>query len=182
MNFPWRKNRLSGLTVKNSQIVVFTPFSRRIRLFLASTGTAMKKIFFLLLTFFQLSQAFAQAPAETIRLKETEFDFGKIPQGKPVYHVFELVNTGTAPMKLDNVSASCGCTTPEWSRDPIPAGGTTLIRVGFNAATEGPFEKPITITAEGQTKQVKIKGLVWKAPQGAAPANASVHFLKQQIQ
>jgi hypothetical protein len=118
---------------------------------------------------------------ETLKLKQAEHDFNKIPQGKPVYYTFEVVNTGKTPMKLDNVSATCGCTTPEWSRDPIPAGATAQIKVGYNAAAEGYFEKFITITYNtNQTKQLKIKGTVWKAPAGSAPTNASVELLKKQ--
>ena len=54
----------------------------------------------------------ANAPAEGLTLKETEFDFGKIPQGKPVTHIFEFTNTSGKPFALENVLASCGCTTP----------------------------------------------------------------------
>jgi len=116
-------------------------------------------------------------------LKEIEHDFGMIPQGKPVTYNFEIVNTGVTPLKLDNVQASCGCTTPEWNRDAIPAGSGDKIRVGYNAASEGAFDKYITITYNGNlTKQLHIKGTVWKAPAGSAPANASVQILKQQNQ
>ncbi len=124
----------------------------------------------------------AAAPADDVLLvKETEFDFGKIPQGKPVYHVFTIVNTGKTELKLDNVQASCGCTTPEWNREPIAAGAKAEIKVGYNAAAEGSFTKPVTITYNGnQTKQLFIKGTVWKAPEGPAPANAPVDMLKKQ--
>lgn len=126
----------------------------------------------------------AQTGSETIdlQLKETEFDFSKIPQGKPVYHYFEIINTGKSPLKLDNVQASCGCTTPEWSKDPIPSGGNTRIKIGFNAATEGAFEKYITVYYNNSTqnKQIKIKGFVWKAPEGPAPSNPSIDLLKKQ--
>ncbi|RYY98104.1 MAG: DUF1573 domain-containing protein [Chitinophagaceae bacterium] len=132
---------------------------------------------------FLLSFSALRAQTEVLQVKETEFNFGKIPQGKPVYHDFEVLNTGSAPLKLDNVSASCGCTTPEWSKDAMAAGAPSRIKVGYNAASEGPFEKFITVTYNGnQTKVIKIKGEVWKAPAGTAPANASVQFLKQQIQ
>ena len=115
--------------------------------------------------------------------KQSEHDFGKIPQGKPVYYEFEVLNEGNAPLKINNVTATCGCTTPEWSKEPIPAGQTGKIKVGYNSAAEGYFEKFITIMyGENQTKQLKIKGTVWKAPIGVAPSNASVQFLKQQIQ
>ncbi|OSZ80596.1 hypothetical protein CAP36_04915 [Chitinophagaceae bacterium IBVUCB2] len=121
------------------------------------------------------------ATDDILKLKETEFDFAKIPQGKPVYHTFEIINTGKTALKLDNVSATCGCTTPEWSREEIAPGATAKIKVGYNAAAEGVFEKFITITYNtNQTKQIKIKGTVWKAPEGSAPANASIDLLKKQ--
>jgi hypothetical protein len=118
---------------------------------------------------------------DVLLIKKVEFDFGKIPQGKPVFTYFEVMNTGTEPLKLDNVQASCGCTTPEWNHEAIAPGSTAIIKVGYNAAAEGYFEKPITITYNtSQSKQLKIKGTVWKAPVGSAPANASIQFLKQQ--
>jgi len=135
-----------------------------------------------LLTTFFFAHAQTAAPAtEVLQLKQTEHDFGKIPQGKPVYYTFEITNTGSTPLKLDNVQASCGCTTPEWSRDAIAPGTSAQIKVGFNAAAEGPFTKPITIVYDGtHSQQIVIKGFVWKAPEGAAPANASIQFLKKQ--
>jgi|CXWL01.1.fsa_nt_gi hypothetical protein len=118
---------------------------------------------------------------EVLLLKETEHDFSTIPQGKPVYYSFTIVNTGKTALKLDDVHASCGCTTPEWSREQIAPGATAKIKVGYNAAAEGYFEKFITITYNAnQTKQIKIKGTVWKVPEGSAPANTSVDFLKKQ--
>lgn len=148
----------------------------------------MKKIFALL--FFTALWGGIQTQAQTgakvpeaVEFKETVFDFGKIPQGKPVYHLFEWANKGSIPVKLDNVQASCGCTTPEWSKEPVAAGNYSTIKVGYNAAAEGPFEKFITVQYNGnQAKQIIIKGTVWKAPAGAAPSNASVQFLKSQLQ
>ena len=117
---------------------------------------------------------------ETVFLKETDFDFGKIPQGKPVTHIFELINKGKDSLKIINVQASCGCTTPEWERDKaIAPGGTAKITVGYNAATEGTFTKPVTITYNGgETKQLFIKGEVWKTPAASAPENKGLGDLK----
>ena len=123
----------------------------------------------------------SQPVPEVVSLKETEHSFGKIPQGKPVTYVFEFTNTGKTPLKLDNVQASCGCTTPEWSKDEIPAGGTSKITVGYNAANDGPFTKFITITYNGtQSKQITIKGEVWKTPSNSAPENSGLNSLKNQ--
>jgi len=116
-----------------------------------------------------------------LSLKESEFDFGKIPQGKPVTHIFEFTNTGNAPFALDNVVASCGCTTPVWNKDTIPAGQTASIKVGYNAENAGPFTKLVTVTYNGtQTKQITIKGDVWKTPLTSAPLNTALNSLKTE--
>lgn len=123
--------------------------------------------------------AIPAAPAEGLTLKETEYDFGKIPQGKPVTHDFEFTNTGSTPFALDNVRASCGCTTPEWTKDTVAVGATAVIKVGYNAANEGAFAKPVTIIYNGnQSKQIIIKGEVWKTPITPAPVNTSLNALK----
>jgi hypothetical protein len=93
------------------------------------------------------------------------------------------VNSGVLPLTIANVQTTCGCTTPEWNREPIPAGGKSTIKVGFNAASEGFFEKYITILYnQNQTKHVKITGTVWRAPETPAPLNASIQLLKQKNQ
>jgi hypothetical protein len=144
----------------------------------------MKKIITVLSLIGCFFAAGAQVQAtneEVLILKQTEHDFNQIPQGKPVYYTFEIVNNGKTPLKLDDVHASCGCTTPEWNRDAIAPGATAKIKVGYNAAAEGPFAKSITITYNSnQSKQLTIKGTVWKAPEGSAPVNASIDLLKKQ--
>lgn len=119
------------------------------------------------------------AAKDVLLLKETRYDFGKIQQGKPVTHIFEVVNAGKEPLQIENVQASCGCTTPEWSPDPIAPGRAKKITVGYNAAVKGAFEKTITVFYNsGKTKVLYIKGDVWETPAEAAPANASVQLLK----
>jgi len=130
------------------------------------------------------SQNLAARPKEeTLLLKEGSYSFGKIPQGRPVMHVFTIQNTGQEPLMLENVQASCGCTTPEWSRSPIAPGAEATIKVGYNAYAEGHFNKTVTIFYNnGQTKALIISGEVFKLPASAAPENASVQFLKQTNQ
>jgi hypothetical protein len=125
------------------------------------------------------AQAPGMAKTDVLALKENSFSFGKIPQGRPVTHVFEVVNTGKEAIALENVQASCGCTTPEWSREPIAPGTSQKITVGYNAATEGMFEKSITIFYnKGQMKMITIKGEVWKTPDQPAPKNNSIAIFK----
>jgi len=123
------------------------------------------------------------AKEDILLLKESTHSFGKIPQGRPVTHVFEVTNTGKEPLLLENVQASCGCTTPEWSREPIAPGATVPIKVGYNAYADGHFNKTVTIFYNnGQTKTLVITGEVYKLPPTSAPENASVQFLKQTNQ
>ena len=117
---------------------------------------------------------------ELLTLKEIDFDFGKIPQGKPVTHIFEVTNNSKVALNISNVHASCGCTTPEWEKDKVVAPGEkTKITVGYNAAAEGPFTKFITVNYnDSQTKQLTIKGEVWKTPGSSAPENKALNDLK----
>ena len=146
----------------------------------------MKKMFVSLIFSVTVFAAAAQADVpvkEPLQFKQIEHDFGSVPQGKPVYYLFELKNIDTKRIVLNDVHASCGCTTPEWSKDAIQPGATAKIKVGFNAASEGPFEKYISVQYnDSVTKQIKILGNVWQAPIGATTANAYVQFLKQQLQ
>lgn len=123
----------------------------------------------------------ATKPAEALQLKETAYNFGKIQQGRPVTHNFEVINTGKEPLMLENVQASCGCTTPEWSKDAIQPGATSIIKVGYNAASEGAFNKTITIQYNSnQSKVLTISGTVFKGPTTSAPVNASLSLLKNK--
>lgn len=154
----------------------------------------MKYVFFSLLAFLVMTNVHAQkknkkkpeevqaAPAVTVQLRfsESNYDFGKIPQGKPVFHVFTIENSGLDTLKIENVQTSCGCTTPEYSKEPVLKGGKLDIKVGYNAASEGGFEKSITVSYNGgQTKQLFIKGLVWKTPDYSVPASPALKIFNQ---
>lgn len=142
-------------------------------------------VFFLVVTglSIQAQVTTVAAKPEAISLKEISFDFGKIPQSHPVTHEFEVMNISTDTLKLLNVQASCGCTTPVWKKDPVAPGANTIINVGYNAASQGPFEKTITILYNaGLTKTITIKGEVLKTPATVAPQNTSVQLLKQSNQ
>jgi hypothetical protein len=95
----------------------------------------MKKLGFLL-TLFALAlvfQANAQATGPAITFKEKSIDFGDLTQGDKVSHTFQLTNTGTAPLIISNVAATCGCTVPSWPKEPIAPGKTAEIQVSFNS-------------------------------------------------
>ena len=93
---------------------------------------------------------------------ETTHDFGKIPQGKPVTVEFKFTNTGKVPLVLSQVQASCGCTTPDYSKDPIAPGKVGTIKATFNAGAVGAFNKSVTVNAnvEGGATYLVLKGEV----------------------
>ncbi len=123
----------------------------------------------------------AEAPKGEDNLQiETTHDFGTIAQGKPVTYDFVIKNTGKGELKLDNVQAGCGCTTPSWQPGPYKAGESAKINVGFNAAAAGGFNKPVTITYNGGlSKVIYIKGEVVAAPATPAPEAKGTQILKQ---
>ena len=123
----------------------------------------------------------AAVAVEGLTASEEAHEFGKIPQGTPVHTEFTITNNTKKAIKFDNVAASCGCTTPEWKKEElIQPGKSTVIKVGYNAAAPGPFNKPVTITYNGtETKQLFIKGEVWAAPAASAPANDAQQDIKQ---
>lgn len=94
---------------------------------------------------------------------ETEFDFGEVKEGEVVEHVFHFTNNGKVPLIISDARSTCGCTVPEWSKEPIPPGEKSEIRVHFNSTNKsGQQNKPITITANTYPAEtvVHLKGLV----------------------
>lgn len=94
--------------------------------------------------------------------EKTTHDFGEIPQGVPVTVTFKFTNTGTAPMIISDVKPSCGCTTPSYTKEPVLAGKAGSIKVQYNAAAEGAFNKSITVISNSDepNKIIYIKGTV----------------------
>ncbi|MBQ8101140.1 MAG: DUF1573 domain-containing protein [Paludibacteraceae bacterium] len=131
----------------------------------------MKKSFLMSALLLIAAAAMAQQPV--ITFQKTEHDFGKINEGDGrVSTIFEFKNEGMEPLVLSNVRASCGCTTPTWTKTPIEPGETGSITVTYNPnGRPGRFSKTVTITsnASNGTTKVYIKGEV--IPKQAKPVN-----------
>ena len=79
---------------------------------------------------------------------EMDYDFGTINEGEVVEHIFKFTNTGEAPLVIQNASASCGCTVPNWPKEPVAVGESSEIQVRFNSTNKtGIQNKTIRITA-----------------------------------
>jgi hypothetical protein len=122
----------------------------------------MKKLFLLAAAFVTGFVAMAQKPDEVMKLSNETHNFGKIKQGVPVTTYFTVTNITDKPIVIENVMPSCGCTTPEWSKEPIAPHSTAKIKVGYNAGAVAPFTKDVNIKLAGvqETKLIRITGEV----------------------
>ncbi|GAB4233703.1 MAG: hypothetical protein Tsb0034_07040 [Ekhidna sp.] len=106
-----------------------------------------------------------EGPLPAITFEEELHDFGTIKDGDVVEHVFSFTNSGEAPLIISDAKATCGCTVPEWPREPIPVGGSGEIKVRFNSKNKpGIQNKTVTLTANTwpTTQRVRIKANVVK--------------------
>lgn len=93
---------------------------------------------------------------------KTVNEFGDLPQGTPATAKFVVTNDGNEPLIIASAKASCGCTTPTYSKDPILPSKSVDISVTYNAAVPGNFMKTITVmtNASDQPVVLKIEGKV----------------------
>lgn len=105
----------------------------------------------------------AQSNGPEMTFDEKAHDFGTIKEADgPVAHIFEFTNTGNEPLVILAVNASCGCTRPEYPKEPIKPGKKGKIKVTFNpAGRPGEFSKDIKVRTNGNKRPIlKITGTV----------------------
>ncbi|MEY3237340.1 MAG: hypothetical protein RI883_1441 [Bacteroidota bacterium] len=139
----------------------------------------MKKVFLSLIVMFISVLALNKAVAQTDAGAKIEFskethDYGTIKNGADGTCSFEFKNTGTEPLIISMAKGSCGCTVPEWPKEPIAPGAKASIKVKYDTSRAGAINKNVTITSNAvnePTKIIYIKGTVLPLPEGAAPVN-----------
>ncbi|MBI4645005.1 MAG: DUF1573 domain-containing protein [Bacteroidia bacterium] len=101
-----------------------------------------------------------------IEFEKTVYDFGNFPFDGDGSCSFLFKNTGIDPLVINNAKASCGCTVPNWPKQPILKGQQDTIHVKYNTKRQGQFTKTITISSNAKTPQVTltIKGTVGQQP------------------
>jgi hypothetical protein len=93
-----------------------------------------------------------------IEFKEKEHDFGEIFQGEKVSYSFRFKNTGKSDLIISDVSASCGCTVPEYPQEPIKPGEEGSILVTFSSGNREGFQrKTVTVVSNTQPNYVHLK-------------------------
>lgn len=123
------------------------------------------------------AEALASQEGAIISFEKTEHDFGTITQGEKAEYSFKFTNKGKADLIIANAQASCGCTVPEYSKEPIQPGGQGIIKVVFNSDYRlDKFEKTITVTANTQPTEtlLKISGFINPKPGAVDPNNTPI--------
>lgn len=113
----------------------------------------MKRIVFVFMAMvLAVSFASAQQKSASIVASEASHDFGDIKEANgPVSYTFKIKNEGELPLVITRVVASCGCTTPEWSKEPIAPTKGGEIKVTFDPkGRPGSFTKPISVYSNGK--------------------------------
>lgn len=118
----------------------------------------MKRIFFLFCLAAFLVPLKSQTVQPKISFEKNLHDFGKFKEadGKVTYK-FEFVNTGGVDLIIQNVSASCGCTAPRWTREPVPPGGKGFVAATYDpAGRPGSFRKYVTVISNSNPGNVRL--------------------------
>ncbi|OOG69307.1 DUF1573 domain-containing protein [Algoriphagus sp. A40] len=102
---------------------------------------------------------------------EMEYDFGTINEGQVIEHIFNFTNNGQSPLVISNITASCGCTSPEWTKTPVNPGEKGFVKVVFNSTAKSGAQAP-TVTIQANTNptvtRLRMKGSVTPKLAGAA--------------
>ena len=118
----------------------------------------------------QPANAQVKAAGPQIQFDEMKYDFGTAKQGDVVKHVFKFKNTGTQPLVISNIGVSCGCTTPEWTKDPVLPGKTGTITANFNTAGKmGMQNKVLTIESNSAAGNAMVS-VVGEVKENTTPA------------
>lgn len=99
-----------------------------------------------------------EGPLPVMQFDVTEHDFGTINEGDEVTFTYNFKNTGEAPLIIQGAQGSCGCTVPDWTKEPIPVGGTGFVKAKFDShGKQNAQSKTVTVTANTFPKQTVLK-------------------------
>jgi hypothetical protein len=109
-------------------------------------------------------------PLPVFQFQTMDHDFGTIKEGQVVEYTYAFKNTGEAPLIIQGAQGSCGCTVPDWTKEPIPAGGTGYVKAKFDSNGKQNIQnKTVTVTANTWPKQtvLRFKAMVTPKPSEA---------------
>jgi hypothetical protein len=110
-----------------------------------------------------------EGPIPAIQFETMEHDFGSINEGKVVEYTYKFKNTGDAPLIVQNAQGSCGCTASDWTKEPIPVGGSGFIIAKFDSNGKTNIQnKTVTVTANTWPKQTVLRFKAMVTPKSNA--------------
>jgi hypothetical protein len=104
-----------------------------------------------------------EGPLPAFEFQSTDHDFGTINEGDVVEYSYLFKNTGAAPLIIQNAQGSCGCTVSDWTKEPIPVGGSGFVKAKFDSNGKSNIQnKTVTVTANTWPKQsvLRFKAMV----------------------
>ena len=108
-----------------------------------------------------------EGPLPVAVFDNIDHDFGTINEGQKVIHIYKVKNTGEAPLIIQSAQPSCGCTAPDWTKDPIPVGGSGFVKAEFDSNGKPNLNnKTITVTANTWPKTVTLRFKAMVIPKG----------------
>ena len=120
---------------------------------------------------FGSSTAAPTGPTTTVEYETMVYDYGEVKEGAKVKYSYKFKNTGSEPLVISDAKGSCGCTVPDWPREPIAPGASGEIKVEFDSKGKGTDDgskqtKRVTVTANTNPAQtyLTISGIVKKDP------------------
>lgn len=136
----------------------------------------------LVVAIFATSLFLSKAQAQTvengpkIEFAKEVHDYGTVKYDGNGTCEFKFKNTGNAPLIISRAQGSCGCTVPEWPKEPIAPGASAVMKVKYDTKRPGPINKSVTVTSNAvntPTTVVRIKGTVLPQAEGTSPVNNS---------
>jgi hypothetical protein len=116
-----------------------------------------------------------EGPLPSFEFEKVEHDFGTIKEGDVVEYTYSFKNTGEAPLVIQGAQGSCGCTVPEWSKEPIPVGATGYVKAKFDSNGKPNIQnKTVTVTANTWPKQTVLRFKAMVTPKVESPAEGPV--------
>lgn len=99
-----------------------------------------------------------EGPLPVMEFSSTSHDFGAINEGDVVEYTYKFKNAGEEPLVIQHAQGSCGCTASDWTKEPIPVGGTGFVTAKFDSKGKSGYqEKTVTVTANTWPKQTTLK-------------------------
>jgi hypothetical protein len=134
------------------------------------------KVLFIAAAFILSVGAIAQTskPDDVAKFNTDKYDFGKVKQAVPAIYFFEITNKSDKPIVIEGAHSTCGCTVPEFPKEPILPGKSAKLKVEYNAANGGRFDKPVFVKLAGITEE-KVLGITGEV----LPAEAYEAWVKE---